>query len=61
MFYINKKNVEYVFVIEMSLSSKYILSFPNYKDIMLLTFSKASMLLNAEYRVRMMREKNLMK
>ena len=57
MFYINKKNVEYVFVIEMPLSSKYILSFPNYKDIMLLTFSKASMLLNAEYRVRMMREK----
>lgn len=54
-YYIQRENVEYVFCCEMLMNFQ--LKFHNYKKILKLTFSKASMLLNADYRIRSMRDK----
>lgn len=54
-YYVQRENVEYVFCCEMLVNFQ--LKFHNYKKILNLTFSKASMLLNADYRIRNMRDK----
>lgn len=54
-YYVQRENVEYVFCCEMS--ANFQLRLHNYKKILKLTFSKASMLLNADYRIRNMRDK----
>lgn len=54
-YYVQRENVEYVFYCEMLVNFQLMLH--NYKKILQLTFSKASMLLNADYRIRNMRDK----
>lgn len=54
-YYVRRENMEYVFCCEML--ANFQLKLHNYKKILELTFSKASMLLNADYRIRNMRDK----
>lgn len=55
LYYIRRDNIEYVFCCEMEKSLTLIIH--NYRKILKLTFSKASLLLNADYRIRNMRDK----